>query len=160
MTAGLQIVTPTDTTIILTRSFKAPRRLVWEATTSPDKMRRWMLPPPGLTLTVCEVEPRVGGKLRLAWKSAEADPMMTLDGEWLEFEPHDRMVHTETMRLGSGETIMSLVETHELTETGGVTEMRITQTYKSKADRDGALAGGMNEDMEACYQQLDAVVAR
>jgi len=160
MTPGLQITTPTDTTIVLTRSFKAARRLVWEAMTSPDKMRRWMLPPPGLTLDVCDVEPRVGGALRLAWKSAEANPAMTLHGEWSEFAPHDRMVHTETMTLGTGETLVSLVETHEFTEVSGATQMRITQTYQSKQDRDGALAGGMDEGMEACYRQLDAVVAQ
>jgi len=160
MTTGLQITTPTDTTIVLTRSFKTTRRFLWEAMTSPDKMKRWMLPPPGLTLAVCEVEPRVGGTLKLAWKSAEADPAMTLHGEWTEFAPHDRMVHTETMTLGTGQPLVSLVETHEFTEAGGATQMRITQTYKSREDRDGALAGGMDEGMEACYRQLDAVVAR
>ncbi len=160
MTSGLQIETPTDTTIVLIRSFKAPRRLVWEAMTSPDKMKRWMLPPPGWTLNVCEVEPRVGGTLKLAWKSADADPAMTLHGEWLELAPHERMVHTEEMKLPSGETVVSLVEMHEFTETGGGTQMRITQTYKSREDRDGALASGMDEGMEACYRQLDAVVAQ
>ena len=160
MTTGLQITTPTDTTIVLTRSFKAARRLVWEAMTSPDKMKRWMLPPAGLTLSVCEVEPRLGGTLKLAWKSADADPVMTLHGEWTEFAPHERMVHTENMQLPSGETVVSLVETHEFTETGGVTQMRITQTYKSKEDRDGALASGMDQGMEACYRHLDALVAQ
>jgi len=43
---GLQVSTPTDTTIVLTRTFNAPRRLVWEAMTVPAKMRRWMLAPP------------------------------------------------------------------------------------------------------------------
>jgi uncharacterized protein YndB with AHSA1/START domain len=157
---GLQITTPTDITIVLARSFKAARRLVWEAMTSPDKMKRWMLPPPGMTLSVCEVEPRLGGTLSLAWKTADADPFMTLHGEWTEFAPHERMVHTETMRMGSGETVVSLVEAHEFTEAGGMTHMRITQTYKSKADRDGALASGMDQGMEACYQQLETLVGR
>ena len=67
---GLQIATPTDTTIIMTRTFSAPRRLVWEALFTPDKMARWMLPPPGWMLTVCECEVRVGGLLYEAWKSA------------------------------------------------------------------------------------------
>lgn len=156
----LQITTPTDTTIVLTRDFKAPRHLVWAAMTTPDKMKRWMLPPPGLTLVVCEVEPRLGGSLKLAWRSADANPAMTLHGEWTEFSPHERMVHTETMKLGSGEIVASLVEMHELIEKSGITQMRITQTYKSKEDRDGALASGMDEGMEACYQQLDALVAQ
>ena len=157
---GLQIATPTDTTIVLTRTFQAPRRLVWEALTVPARMRRWMLPPPGLTMTVCEVEPRVGGALTLAWKSEDADPAMTLQGVFTEVVPHERIVHTETMALGSGQTVGSLVETHEFAESGGVTRMRITQVYESKDARDGALASGMEQGMEAGYVQLEELLAQ
>lgn len=157
---GLQVSTPTDTTIVLTRTFHAPRRLVWEAMTQPVKMRRWMLAPPGWTLAVCECEARVGGALRLAWKSEDADPVMTLQGVFTEVVPHERMVHTEEMLLGSGERIGSLVETHEFEEKNGVTKMRITQVYDSKDARDGALASGMDQGMEAGYQQMDAVLAQ
>jgi uncharacterized protein YndB with AHSA1/START domain len=157
---GLQISTPTDTTIVLTRTFDAPRRLVWEAFTDPARMRRWMLPPPGWTLTVCECDVRVGGALRLAWKSEDADPVMTLQGVFTEAVPHERMVHTETMQLGSGETIGSLLETHEFAEKGGITLMRITQAYDSKDARDGAIASGMDQGMEAGYAQLDAMFAQ
>ena len=156
---GLQVSTPTDTTIVLTRTFNAPRRLVWEAMFVPDNMRRWMLPPPGFTLTTCVCEPRLGGALSLAWKSDEADPAMTLQGEFTEVVLHEWAVHTEKMALGSGQAIGSLVEKHEFAEKGGVTAMRITQTYESKDARDGALASGMDQGMEACYQQLDAVLA-
>jgi uncharacterized protein YndB with AHSA1/START domain len=157
---GLQISTPTDTTLVLTRTFNAPRRLVWEAMLTPDKMRRWMLPPPGWTTTVCECEPRVGGALNIAWKSDEANPAMTLKGKFTEVVLHDHAVHTETMALGSGQVIGSLVEKHAFTEKDGVTTMRITQTYDFKDARDGALASGMDQGMEACYQQLDAMLAR
>ena len=157
---GLQISTPTDTTIVLTRTFNAPRRLVWEAMLTPDKMRRWMLPPPGWTLTVCECDARVGGALRLAWKNEDADPVMTLRGVFKEVVPHERIVHTETMALGSGETIGSLLEKHEFAEKGGITTMRITQAYDSKDARDGAIASGMDQGMEAGYQQLDAMLAQ
>jgi uncharacterized protein YndB with AHSA1/START domain len=156
---GLQITTPTDTTIVLARDFKAPRRLVWEAMTSPDKMKRWMFPPPGWTLDTVEVDARVGGALKLAWKTDDGNPAMTLSGEWKEFSPHARMVHTEIMKTASGETVMSLVEAHEFTEKDGVTSMRITQTYESKEARDGALGSGMDQGMEACYQALEALVA-
>lgn len=155
----LQISTPTDTTIVLTRSFDAPVRLVWEAMFSPDKMRRWMLPPPGFTITTLECDPRVGGALELAWKSAEADPAMTLRGVFTEVAVHERIVHTETMALGSGQVIGSLVEKHEFVEKGGVTTMRITQTYASKEARDGAIASGMDQGMEACYKQLETLLA-
>lgn len=155
----VQIFTPTDTTIILTRTFRASRRLVWQAMIEPAKMRRWMLPPPGWTLTVCEVEARLGGALSLAWKSADADPVMTLQGAFTELAPYARMVHTETMKRGSGEVVGSLLEAHEFAEKDGVTSMRITQTYGSKDARDGALASGMEEGMEAGYRLLDALFA-
>lgn len=157
---GLQISTPTDTTIVITRTFNAPLRLVWAAMLTPNKMRRWMLPPPGWTLSVCECEARVGGVLRLAWKNEEADPFMTLQGVFTEVIPHERIVHTETMALGSGQTIGSLVETHEFSEQGGLTTLRITQVYDSKDARDGAVASGMDQGMEAGYKQLDSMLAQ
>jgi uncharacterized protein YndB with AHSA1/START domain len=155
----LQISTPSDTSIVLTRAFNAPRRLVWEAMFTPERMRRWMLPPPGWTMTTCQCEPRVGGALEVAWKSEEADPAMTLRGKFTEVVLHERAVHTETMVLGTGQEIGSLLEKHEFAEAGGVTSMRITQTYASKDARDGAMASGMDQGMEACYQQLDGVLA-
>lgn len=157
---GLQVSTPTDATIVLTRTFHAPHRLVWEAMFTPDRMRRWMLAPPGWTMTVCECEARVGGALRLAWKNEDADPVMTLQGVFTEVVLHERIVHTETMALGSGQTIGSLVEKHEFAEHHGVTTMRITQTYGSKEARDSAVSSGMDQGMEAGYKRLDSVLAQ
>ncbi len=155
----LHLSTPTDTSIVLIRAFNAPRRLVWEAMFTPDKMRRWMLPPPGWTMTTCQCEPHVGGTLDVAWKNDEADPAMTLRGKFTEVVLYERAVHTEMMVSGSGQEIGSLLEKHEFAEEGSVTTMRITQTYGTKEARDGAIASGMDEGMEACYQQLDAVLA-
>jgi uncharacterized protein YndB with AHSA1/START domain len=157
---GLRVSTPTDTTIVLTRTFNAPRRLVWAAMFTPDKMRRWMLPPPGWTLSVCECEPCLAGALRLVWKSAEADPVGMLYGVFTDAAPPERIVHTETMLLGSGQPIGAQVEMHEFAEKGGVTTMRITQTFASKEARDGAVASGMDQGMEAGFVQLDAVLAQ
>src|SRR5215216_2262894 len=118
---GLQISTPKDDIIILTRAFNAPRPLVWEAMFTADKMRRWMLPPPGWSISRCECDARVGGALSLDWKSDEGDQTMTLRGEFTEVVPYERAIHTEAMALGSGESIGSLVEKHEFAEEGGVT---------------------------------------
>jgi uncharacterized protein YndB with AHSA1/START domain len=156
---GLQISTPSDTLVVLTRTFSAPRRLLWEAMFTPDKMRRWMLPPPGWTMTTCECDARMGGALDIAWKSADADPAMTLRGVFTEVVQHERIVHTETMALGTGQMIGSLVEKHEFADEGRGTAMRITQTYASKEARDGAIASGMDQGMEACYKQLEGLVA-
>ncbi len=155
----LQVSTPTDTTIVLTRPFNAPRQRVWEAMFTPDKLRRWTLLPQGLTMTSCECEARVGGALRLVSKNEEDEIAMTLEGVFLEATLHERAVHTETMALGSGEVIGSLVETHEFSQSNGVTTMRITQEYPSKEARDGVIESGMTDGLEACYEQLDALLA-
>ena len=52
---------------------RSETRLVWEAMFTPDKMRRWMMPPPGWTMTVCECEARVGGALRVVWKNVAGE---------------------------------------------------------------------------------------
>jgi len=156
--AGLQISTPTDTTIVLTRAFNAPRKLVWEAFTTPDKMRRWMLPPPDWTMTACECDARVAGALRLVWKTTDADPFISLHGVFTEAIQHERMTHTETMLMGSGQLVGSQIETHEFAESRGVTTMRITQVYVSKEARDNAIASGADQGMEAGFQQLDALL--
>jgi uncharacterized protein YndB with AHSA1/START domain len=155
---ALQVSTPSDTTIVLTRTFAAPPQLLWEAMFTPDKMRRWMLPPPGWTVSTCECDARVGGALSVAWKSDDADPAMTLRGVFTEVVPHERAVHTELMALGNGQIVGSLVEKHEFAGEGGLTTMRITQTYAWKDARDGAMASGMDEGLEACYQLLDALL--
>ncbi len=155
----IRVSTPTDTTIVLTRSFNASRQRVWDAFFTPHLLRRWTLLPPGLTMTICECEARVGGALRLVSKSDEADPAMTLAGEFVEVVQHERAVHTETMAFGSGQVVGSLVETHEFSQSNGITTMRITQEYPSKEARDGVADSGMTDGMEACYEQLDALLA-
>jgi uncharacterized protein YndB with AHSA1/START domain len=159
-TKNLQITTPTDTTIVLTRAFKAPRPLVWEAMFTPAKMRRWMQPPPKWTLTTCVCEPHTGGTLSLAWKSDDADPAMTLKGTFTEVVHHQYATHTETMAMGTGEVVGSLVEKHEFSDQGSLTTLRITQTYLSKEERDGCIASGMDEGMECGYVELDALLAQ
>ncbi len=156
--SGIQVCTPTETTIVFTRAFNAPRKVVWEAMFTPEKIRRWTLLPPGWTMTACEVEARVGGSFRLVSKTEDADPAMTLEGVFTEIIEHERAVHTEATVSGSGETIGTLVETHEFAESAGVTTMRITQAYPSKEERDGVIDSGMDQALEAGYERLDALL--
>ena len=67
-TDKLQITTPSDREIAMTRVFNAPRRLVFEALTKPELVRRWLLGPPGWSMPVCEIDLRVGGKYRYVWR--------------------------------------------------------------------------------------------
>lgn len=157
--SGLTVSTPTDTTVVLTRRFKGPRRMVWSAMTTPEKMRRWMLPPPGWTMSTCECDVAVAGVLRLAWKEDGGGQTLTLLGVFTDVRVQERMVHTEVMVLGSGEIIGSQVETHEFGERDGVTTLRITQRYASREVRDCAIESGACSGLEAGFQKLDAELA-
>ncbi len=159
-TKGVQVSTPTDTTIVLTRTFNAPRRLVWEAMTDPAKLRRWMFAPPGWIMTVCEFEPRVGGRYRWVWKNAQFDPAMTLHGVLTEFQPHERIVHTQIMDMADCGTFEEFTVALELSDSGGLTPMRLTLSFASRAARDVALQWGMETGMEAGYQQMEAMLAQ
>jgi uncharacterized protein YndB with AHSA1/START domain len=165
--SSLQLSLPNDTTIVFTRTFNAPRHLLWQAMFTPDTMRRWTLPPPGCTLTHCQCHPRPGGLLKLVFTSNPPASAMTLQGVFTEVTPHERAVHTETMTLSEAgkedQVLGSLTETHEFKESDAhspLTTLRITQTYPSKESRDTALASGMDQGMEACYQQLDKLLAQ
>ena len=71
----LNVATPTDREIVMTRAFNAPRGLVWDAYTSPNLLPRWMLGPDGWTMPVCEVDLRLGGEWRFVWRRSEGSEM-------------------------------------------------------------------------------------
>ena len=71
----LKITTPSDRELSWTREFNASRKLVFDAMTKPELIRRWLLGPEGWTMPVCEVDLRVGGKYRYVWSHPEKGEM-------------------------------------------------------------------------------------
>lgn len=100
--AGLKVTTPSDLEIVITRSFNAPRPLVWEAMTKPELVRRWMFCPPGWSWAACEMDVRVGGKYRWTWNGPDGRLAMTISGVHREVQPPSRIVHTELMEMAAG----------------------------------------------------------
>jgi len=156
----LQLSTPTDTTIVFSRAFNAPRRLVWDAMTRPELLRKWMFTPPGWSWAACEMDVRVGGKYRWAWNGPDGRVALTISGVHTVVVPPERIVHTEIMEMADVGRVGELLATIELTEKGGVTHMTMTLAFDSKQARDGAIASGMQQGMEAGYSTLDAMFAQ
>ncbi len=92
--AALQVTTPTDRELMMTRVFDAPPGMVFDALTTPDLMKRWLLGPPGWTMPVCEVDLRVGGKYRYVWQNADGRKM-GMGGTFKEIVRPSRIVATE-----------------------------------------------------------------
>jgi uncharacterized protein YndB with AHSA1/START domain len=154
----LEITTPTDREIVITRGFDAPRRLVWEAMSKPELLKRWLFGPPGWAMTVCDDDLRVGGKFRWVWRGPDGTEM-AMHGVYREIVPPERMVRTETFEFGCPAQAGEQLGTMMLTEKDGRTQMTLTVSYPSKEARDGAIASGMEQGMAAGYNRLDELLA-
>lgn len=155
----LSITTPSDTQIVMTRRFDAPLELVWKALTQPEYIRKWLFLPPGWTMTGCEQDIRVGGSFRWTWDGPDGQPAMVMHGTYREVVPLERLVRTETFEMGCGPAMGEQIATLAFKREGGGTTVTITCSYKSKEDRDGAIASGMEHGVGAGYDNLEAMLA-
>ena len=152
----VNVTTPSDREVVVTRSFNAPRELVWDAHTKPELVRRWLLGPPGWTMPVCEIDLRVGGRYRYQLQGPNGE-VMACGGVFREIAPPQRLVTAERFDEDwtGGETINTIV----LVERNGRTQLTLSVLYVSKEARDAALATGMTVGLEAGYRALDDVLA-
>ena len=148
----LRVTTPSDREIAMTRVFDAPRRLVYDAYTKPELVKRWLLGPPGWSMPVCEIDLRVGGKYRWVWRSDKDGTTMGISGVYREIVPPERLVTTERFDEAwyPGEGLNTLV----LVEKGDRTTLTQTMRYESKEARDAVLKSGMEKGVEASYDRL------
>lgn len=152
----LQVTTPTDREIVMTRVFDAPRTLVFEALTKPELLKRWFDGPPGWTLITCEFDAKVGGSYRYAWRNSDGAEM-GMGGILREFSPPERIVSSEKFDQSwyPGEAVGTIV----LTEQGGRTTLTQTVRYESKEARDMVLQSPMASGVEAGYNKLAEFLA-
>ena len=153
---------PSDTEVLVTRSFDAPAALVWRAYVEPDLMRRWCGAHPGWSMPVCEMDMRVRGLYRWRWRSDENGQEFGFTGEVLEVVPHARLVHTQIFDPGGLGVSMGgepSIITVTFQEADRMTNVATLIKYASKTDRDEAFATGMTDGMEMNYKRLDGVLA-
>jgi uncharacterized protein YndB with AHSA1/START domain len=153
----LKITTPSDREIVMTRNFEAPRALVWDALTKPELLKRWLFGPDGWSMTVCEIDLRVGGEYRYVWKKMPSGHEMGMGGVYREIVKPERIVSTEKFDDAwyAGEALGTAV----LTERVGQTTLTTTMYYESKQVRDNVLKSPMEEGLEMGYARLENVLA-
>ena len=143
------IETPTDREVIVTRTFDAPRSLVFEALTSPELVKRWYGPPGAVE--VCESDRRPGGGWRITSKLPNGK-LVGQYGVYREVSPPDRFVRTERWDdWDPGETLV----TTELAEKNGKTTMTARMVFPTQEVRDVVLKGGLTpKGTSAFYDRL------
>jgi uncharacterized protein YndB with AHSA1/START domain len=146
--------TPSDREIVLSRVFDAPRRLVFDALTKPEHVRRWWgILDHRYSVPVCEIDLRVGGAWRFVGNSPQGD--VTFYGEYREINPPERLVFTEIY--AAYPDVVSVVTT-VLTEEGGKTYLTATCAYPSLEVRDIVFNSGMSKGAAISYDRLEDLV--
>jgi uncharacterized protein YndB with AHSA1/START domain len=143
---------PTDTQILITREFDAPKHLVWKAYTTPDLIARWWGGSHG-KVTTAEVDLRVGGSWRYVLAANEGFEV-AFHGEFREISEPDRLVNTEIYE-GAPDGIG--VVTTTLTEADGRTTMTQLCEYGDKTVRDAVIESGMEGGMQESMDALEQV---
>jgi uncharacterized protein YndB with AHSA1/START domain len=142
-----------DREVVVTRTFDAPARLVFEAWTRPELFEQWWVPRSmGMTLRSCELDVRTGGKYRLVFGDDPESPMAFF-GEYLEVVPNQRIVWTNEEDGADGP-----VTTVTLEEKDGKTTLVLTELYPTKEALDAA-GTGAQEAMKETLGQLDELLA-
>ncbi len=150
---SLKVTTPSPNEIVLTRVFDAPWRMVYDAFTKPELIKRWFGAQRG-SLIVCDVDLRVGGKWRYVMRLPNGKDM-GMYGEYKELLAPERMVHTEAFDDFPGDSEI----TTRLLEKDGKTTMIATCRYTSQEVRDAVIRSGMEHGAAESYDALNALLS-
>ena len=145
-----------DREVVMSRTFDAPRTLVFDAFTKPELVRRWLLGPDGWTMPICEIDLRVGGKYRYVWRNAKGKEM-GMGGVYREVVAPERIVNTELFDdpWYPGEALVTTI----FDEQAGKTTVTQTVLASTAEGRDAVLQSGMERGVIASYNRLEEVLA-
>jgi uncharacterized protein YndB with AHSA1/START domain len=142
-----------DREVVVTRTFDAPARLVFEAWRKPELFKQWWVPRSmGMTLRSCELDVRTGGKYRLVFGDDPANSMAFF-GKYLDVVPNRRIVWTNEESGADGS-----VTTVTFEEKNGKTTLVMSELYPTKEALDVA-GTGAQEVMNETFGQLDELLA-
>jgi uncharacterized protein YndB with AHSA1/START domain len=137
-----------DRELVVTRSFDAPARLVFEAWSNPELFQRWWVPKSmGMTMHSCEMDVRTGGTYRLSFGDG-----MDFFGRYIEVTPPVRIVWTNDEGGENGSVTTVTFEEHD-----GRTLLVMSELYPSKEALDEAGTGAADVTQET-FGQLDELL--
>lgn len=148
------VTLPSDTEILITRIFDAPRSLVWEALTTPRHLLRWW-GPDWCPLVRCTIDLRPGGAWRYVSRDADGNEL-AWSGTYRDIVAHERIISTEVFEsFPEAESLNTMT----LTEHDGGTLLQTLVQHASRENRDGHVNSGMEGGMQVTFNRLDDLLA-
>ena len=149
------VTLPTDEQILITREFDAPKRLVFQAYTTPELVKRWWGAKRG-SVTVAEIDLRVGGNWRYVGVTDEGMEI-AFHGEYREIVPNERIVSTEAFEGIPDPDANATLNTATFAEDDGRTTLTILVEAPSKDVRDAIIESGMEDGLQDALDLLEQV---
>jgi uncharacterized protein YndB with AHSA1/START domain len=140
--------------ITLTRSFAAPRELVFSLWTDPARLARWW-GPAGFTNPVCEIDARPGGALRIVMRAPDGTEH-PVEGVVQEIVPPERLVFTNQAVDANGNRLLEGLTTVTFLEQDGGTHLILNSRARGLMAQAPAMLAGMEAGWS---QSLDRLVA-
>ena len=126
MTATVNsIATAGDRELVISRTFDAPRNIVFEAWSRAEHLVRWF-GPSAFSLPSCVIDFRVGGSYRFCMRSPEGEDHWVW-GEYREIVVPERIVFTWNRDDSSGEIWSRTVVELMFVENDGLTQFTLRQ---------------------------------
>jgi uncharacterized protein YndB with AHSA1/START domain len=143
-----------DLELILRRTFNGPARVVFDAWTKPELLKRWWTPKSiDMSFVSCEIDARTGGKYRFVFSAPGLEQPMAFFGRYIEVVPNARLVWTNEEGGDGG-----AVTTVTFEERGGRTLVTMHDRYVSKEALEEAISGSAAGFMET-FDQLEELLA-
>ena len=146
---------PSDTQILITRDFAAPKHLVYRAVSTPELVKRWWNAKRG-EVTECEIDLRVGGKWRYVMETPDGFEV-AFHGEYREIVPNERVVTTEAFEGAPDPDENATVNTMTLTEKDGTTTLTVLIDCPNALVRNAIVESGMEAGLQDAYDLLEEV---
>jgi uncharacterized protein YndB with AHSA1/START domain len=152
--------------MVITRVFDAPRELVWQAWTQPEKLMRWW-GPTIFTTPAARIDLRVGGKFVACMRSPDGNDFWST-GTYREIVPPERLVMTDSFADENGNVVpashygmsagwpLELLITLTFEDLGGKT--RLTLRHSGIASVPADDRGGMDQGWSESLDKLAALV--
>lgn len=139
----------------ITRLFDAPARLLFEAYSKPEHIRKWF-GPKGWPITLCEMDFRKGGRFRFAMTGDDGKQNTPFGGEYLQIVPSRKIVYDNAFELPDAQ---KMIVTVSFDEQGGRTTLTIHTLFASAAMKTEYLGLGYEQGTDSGLDQLVDVVA-